>query len=314
MTRSFFLLGVLFAASCAWAQPALVRLVVPFPPGGSNDVIARAMAPQLAKRLGTNVIVENKGGAAGVIGSDAVAKAAPDGSYLLLTSSTFLTTAATQAKLPYDPIAAFIPVAMVAEGPLLVAVPAEKPIKTAADLVAAARARPGALNYGTAGVGSLAHLATELLNGAANIQMTHVPYKGAGPALIDLAAGQIDVMISNYSSLVPQMKSGKVRAIAVTSPKPSPAFPDLPPLWAAVPGYAIDIWVTVFAPAGTPGPLVERLNKEINEISASPELRVFLDPDGALPVALAPAAISARLKQELAQLKKIAAERKISLD
>ena len=314
MTRVSFLLGALLAASCAWSQPALVRLVVPFPPGGSNDVIARAMAPQLAKRLGTNVIVENKGGAAGVIGSDAVAKAPADGSYLLLTSSTFLTTAATQAKLPYDPIAAFVPVAMVAEGPLLVAVPAEKPIKTPAELVAAARARPGALNYGTAGVGSLAHLATELLNGAAGIQMTHVPYKGAGPALIDLAAGQIDVMISNYSSLVPQMKSGKVRAIAVTSPKPSPAFPDLPPLWAAVPGYAIDIWVTVFAPAGTPAPLVERLNKEINEISASPELRTFLDPDGALPVALTPAAITARLKQELAQLKKIAAERKISLD
>ena len=314
MTRVSFLLGALLAASCAWSQPALVRLVVPFPPGGSNDVIARAMAPQLAKRLGTNVIVENKGGAAGVIGSDAVAKAPADGSYLLLTSSTFLTTAATQAKLPYDPIAAFVPVAMVAEGPLLVAVPAEKPIKTPADLVAAARARPGALNYGTAGVGSLAHLATELLNGAANIQMTHVPYKGAGPALIDLAAGQIDVMISNYSSLVPQMKSGKVRAIAVTSPKPSPAFPDLPPVAAAVPGYAMDIWVTVFAPAGTPSPLVERLNKEINEISASPELRTFLDPDGALPVALQPAAITARLKQELAQLKKIAAERKISLD
>jgi len=314
MTRVLFLLGALFAASCAWSQPALIRLVVPFPPGGSNDVIARAIAPQLAKRLGSNVIVENKGGAAGVIGSDAVAKAPPDGSQLLLTSSTFLTTAATQAKLPYDPIAAFIPVAMDAEGPLLVAVPAEKPIRTPADLVAAAKARPGALNYGTAGVGSLAHLATELLNGAANIQMTHVPYKGAGPALIDLAAGQIDVMISNYSSLVPQMKSGKVRAIAVTSPKPSPAFPDLPPLWAAVPGYAIDIWVTVFAPAGTPSPLVERLNKEINEISASPELRTFLDPDGALPVALQPAAITARLKQELAQLKKIAAERKISLD
>jgi len=314
MTRVLFLLGALFAASCAWSQPALIRLVVPFPPGGSNDVIARAIAPQLAKRLGSNVIVENKGGAAGVIGSDAVAKAPPDGSQLLLTSSTFLTTAATQAKLPYDPIAAFIPVAMVAEGPLLVAVPAEKPIKTPADLVAAAKARPGALNYGTAGVGSLAHLATELLNGAANVQMTHVPYKGAGPALIDLAAGQIDLMISNYSSLVPQMKSGKVRAIAVTSPKPSPAFPDLPPVAAAVPGYAMDIWVTVFAPAGTPSPLVERLNKEINEISASPELRTFLDPDGALPVALQPAAITARLKQELAQLKKIAAERKISLD
>lgn len=308
-------LAALLAAPLALAQnPPLIRLVVPFPPGGSNDVIARAMAPQLAKRLGTNVIVENKSGAAGVIGSDAVAKAAPDGSHLLLTSSTFLTTAATQAKLPYDPLAALIPVAMVAEGPLLVAVPAERPIRTPADLVAAAKAKPGALNYGTAGVGSLAHLATELLNGAANIQMTHVPYKGAGPALIDLAAGQIDVMISNYSSLVSQMKAGKVRAIAVTSPKPSPAFPELPPIGSTVPGYAMDIWVTVFAPAGTPAALIERLNKEINGISASPELRTFLDPDGAQPVAMPPAAIAARMKQDLAQLKRIAAERKISLD
>jgi tripartite-type tricarboxylate transporter receptor subunit TctC len=291
-----------------------MRIVVPFPPGGSNDVIARAIAPQLAKRLGNNVIVENKAGAAGVIGSEAVAKAPRDGSHLLLTSSTFVTTAATQAKLPYDPIAGFVPVAMVAEGPLLVAVPASMPIKSSAELLAAARAKPAALNYGTAGVGSVAHLATELLNGAANIQMTHVPYKGAANALLDLAAGQINVMISNYSSIVPQIKAGKVRPIAVTSAKPSPAFPDLPPLAQAVPGYAIEIWVTVFAPAGTPMPLVERLNREINQISASPELRTFLDPDGAQPVALAPAAVAGRVKEDLAQLKRIAAERKISLD
>jgi tripartite-type tricarboxylate transporter receptor subunit TctC len=315
LKRVALLLGALLAPPLALGQvPQLVRLVVPFPPGGSNDVIARAMAPQLAKRLGTNVIVENKAGAAGVIGSDAVAKAPRDGSHLLLTSSTFLTTAATQAKLPYDPIAAFTPVAMVAEGPMLIAVPASAPVKSGADLLAAARARPGALNYGTAGIGSIAHLATELLNGAASIQMTHVPYKGAGPALIDLAAGQINLMISNYSSLVSQMKSGKVRAIAVTSAKPSPAFPDLPPLAATVPGYAIEIWVTVFAPAGTPAALVERLNAEINQISASPELRTFLDPDGAQPVALGPAAVAERMKQDLAQLRRIAAERKISLD
>jgi tripartite-type tricarboxylate transporter receptor subunit TctC len=309
------LAGVLLAAPLAFSQtPPLVRLVVPFPPGGSNDVIARAIAPQLARRLGTSVIVENKAGAAGVIGSESVAKAPRDGSHLLLTSSTFLTTAATQAKLPYDPIGAFTPIAMVAEGPMLVAVPAPAPTKSGADLVAAARARPGALNYGTAGIGSIAHLATELLSGAANIQMTHVPYKGAGPALIDLAAGQINLMISNYSSLVPQMKAGKVRAIAVTSARPSPAFPDLPPLGATVPGYAIEIWVTVFAPAGTPAALVEKLNAEINQISASPELRMFLDPDGAQPVALAPAALAERIKLDLAQLKRIAAERKISLD
>jgi tripartite-type tricarboxylate transporter receptor subunit TctC len=316
MTRLVFFLAALLAVPTALAQdiPPLMRIVVPFPPGGSNDVIARAMAPQLAKRLGNNVIVENKAGAAGVIGSEAVAKAPRDGSHLLLTSSTFVTTAATQAKLPYDPIAGFVPVAMVAEGPLLVAVPASMPIKSSAELLAAARAKPGALNYGTAGVGSVAHLATELLNGAASIQMTHVPYKGAANALLDLAAGQINVMISNYSSIVPQIKAGKVRPIAVTSAKPSPAFPDLPPLAQAVPGYAIEIWVTVFAPAGTPMPLVERLNREINQISTSPELRTFLDPDGAQPVALTPAAVAGRVKEDLAQLKRIAAERKISLD
>jgi tripartite-type tricarboxylate transporter receptor subunit TctC len=316
MIRLVFLLCTVLPAPAALAQeiPPLMRLVVPFPPGGSNDVIARAIAPQLAKRLGNNVIVENKSGAAGVIGSEAVAKAPRDGSHLLLTSSTFVTTAATQAKLPYDPIGGFAPVAMVAEGPLLVAVPASMPIKSGAELLAAARAKPGALNYGTAGVGSVAHLATELLNGAANVQMTHVPYKGAANALLDLAAGQINVMISNYSSIVPQIKAGKVRPIAVTSAKPSPAFPDLPPLAQAVPGYAIEIWVTVFAPTGTPMPLVERLNREINQISASPELRTFLDPDGAQPVALAPAAVAGRVKEDLAQLKRIAAERKISLD
>jgi tripartite-type tricarboxylate transporter receptor subunit TctC len=316
MRRLVFFVAAIFAVPTVFAQdiPPLMRLVVPFPPGGSNDVIARAIAPQLAKRLGNNVIVENKSGAAGVIGSESVAKAPRDGSHLLLTSSTFVTTAATQAKLPYDPIAGFVPVAMVAEGPLLVAVPASMPIKSSAELLAAARAKPGALNYGTAGVGSVAHLATELLNGAANVQMTHVPYKGAANALLDLAAGQINVMISNYSSIVPQIKAGKVRPVAVTSAKPSPAFPDLPPLAQVVPGYAIEIWVTVFAPAGTPMPLVERLNREINQISASPELRTFLDPDGAQPVALAPAAVAGRIKEDLAQLKRIAAERKISLD
>src|SRR5262245_13007187 len=154
--RTFLLLAAVFATPAALAQnaPALVRLVVPFPPGGSNDVIARAIAPPLAKRLGTSVIVENKAGAAGVIGSEAVAKAPADGSHLLLTSSTYLTTAATQAKLPYDPLASLVPIAMVAEGPLLVAVPSERNIRTPADLVAAAKAKPGALNYGTAGVGS----------------------------------------------------------------------------------------------------------------------------------------------------------------
>jgi tripartite-type tricarboxylate transporter receptor subunit TctC len=269
------------------------------------------MAVPLAKRLDSSVIVENRAGAAGVIGADAVAKSPHDGSVLLLTSSTFLTAAATQSRLPYDPIAAFAPVAMVGQGPLLLAVSSSTPFKSPAELLAAARAKPGQLTYGTAGVGSVGHLATELLDAAAKVQMTHVPYKGAAIAAIDLAGGQIQVMVSSYSTLAGLMKAGKIKALAVTSRQPHPAFPDLPPLITTVPGFAIDIWVGVFAPAGTPTALVERFNREINEISTSPELAVLLEPDGTVPVAMSPAAFAARLRQELAQWKQIATDRKI---
>lgn len=291
--------------------PGLVRIVVPFGPGGSNDVVARAIAGPLAKRLETNVIVDNKAGASGVIGNDFVAKAPKDGSVLLLTSSTFLTVAATQSRLPYDPLADFSPVTMVGEGPMLLAVSSAFPVKTVAEYFAAARAKPGEITYGSAGVGSIGHLATELLNVAAKVQMTHVAYKGAANAIVDLAGGQIFAMISNYSSLVPQLNTRRVRALAVTSKNASPVFPNLPPLSATVPGYSMEIWISVFAPAGTPAAVVERLNREIREISASPELKMFLEPDGALPVVITPAALSSRLKEELAQWKAIAAQRKI---
>lgn len=291
--------------------PKLIRIVVPFSPGGSNDVIARALAAPLAKRLDIPVVVENRAGAAGVIGADFVAKAPRDGSVLLLTSSSFLTAAATQPQLPYDPLTAFVPVAMVGQGPMLLAVSASTPSKSVDDLIAAARARPGALNYGSAGVGSIGHLATELFDDAAKVQMTHVPYKGASNALTDLAGGQIQVMISNYSTLAPMISAGRIRPIAVTSKQPHPAFVDLPPLAASVPGYAIDIWVGVFAPAGTPQALVARLNRDIGEISASSEMRPVLEPDGTLPTAISPAAFGQRLREELAQWKRIASEHKI---
>jgi tripartite-type tricarboxylate transporter receptor subunit TctC len=291
--------------------PKSIRIVVPFSPGGSNDVIARAIAGPLAKRLDIPVIVENRAGAAGVIGADYVAKSPRDGSVLLLSSSSFLTAAATQTQLPYDPIAAFSPVAMVGRGPMLLAVSAITAFKTPADLIAAARAQPGALNYGTAGVGSIAHLTTELLDDTAKIRMTHVPYKGAANAAVDLAGGQIQVMVSNYSTLAPLMKGGKIRALAVTSGTPHAAFPDLPTLAGVAPGFAVAIWVGVFAPAGTPPALVERLNQEINAIAASAELTPLLEPDGTLPEAISPATFAGRIKDELAQWKQIATEHKI---
>jgi len=291
--------------------PKLIRIVVPFSAGASNDVIGRAIASALAKRLDTAVIVDNKAGAAGVIGADAVAKSPHDGSVLLLTSSTFLTAAVTQPQLPYDALAAFAPVAMVGQGPMLLAVSATTPYKSTADVFNAARAKPGAVNYGSAGVGSVGHMATELMNDIAKVPMTHVPYKGAANAVLDLAGGQIQVMISSYSTLAPLLKTGKIRALAVTSKQPRPAFPDTPPIAATAPGYAIDIWVGVFAPAGTPPALVERLNREINEISASADLAPILEPEGTIPQAMSPAAFAARVKDELAQWKRIATERKI---
>ena len=301
------------AALAQATMPKVIKIVVPFSAGASNDAVARAIAAPLAQRLQATVIVENKAGAAGVIGADAVAKSPHDGSVLLLTSSTFLTAAATQARLPYDPIAAFAPVAMVGEGPLLLAVSASTPFKSAEDLLAAARAKPDGLTYGTAGVGSIGHLATVLLSDAAKVKLTHVPYKGAANAAQDMGGGQIDVMVSNYSTLAPLMQNegGRVRALAVTSKQPHPTFAGLPPLAAAVPGYEMDIWVGVFAPAGTPAAIVERLNREINAIAASPELAVVLGPDGTLPQAMSPAAFSARVKDELAKWKQLAAEHKI---
>ncbi len=304
-------IGLAPAATAQDALPKLIRIVVPFAPGGSNDVIARALAGPLAKRLDVSVIVENKPGAAGVVGADFVAKAPRDGSVLLLTSSSFLTAAATQSQLPYDPIAAFAPVAMVGRGPMLLVVSATTPYKSPADVVAAARAKPGVLNYGTAGVGSIAHLTTELLDDTAKIQMTHVPYKGAALAAVDLASGQIHVMISNYSTVAPLMKSGKIKALAVTSGKPHAAFPDLPPLATVATGFNVDIWVGVFAPAGTPPSIVDRLNREINAIAASSDMTPVLEPDGTLPEAISATVFAGRIKDELVQWKQIAAEHKI---
>ena len=309
------LLGSITVASAQTPIPKLIKIIVPFGAGASNDAIARAIAVPLSKRLQTSVIVENKAGASGVIGSDAVAKSPRDGSVLLLTSSTFVTAAATQARLPYDPLTAFAPVAMVGLGPLVLAVSSSTHFKSPADLVSAARAKPGGLTYGTAGVGSLAHMATELFSDTTKIKMTHIPYKGAANALADMAGGQIDVMLSNYSTLAPLlMGSDKLTALAVTSKQPQPAFPTLPSLSATAPGYAIDIWVGVLAPTGTPAALIERLNHEINEIATSPELAKILGPDGSVPPGISPAAFAQQIKEDIALWKQLATKHKIVVE
>ncbi len=303
--------GNTLPAAAQDAAPKLMRIVVPFSAGASNDAIARTIAPQLAKRLDSTIVIENRPGAAGVIGSDAVAKAPKDGSVLLLTSATFLTAAATRSRMPYDPVTAFTPVAIVAQNPSILAISALAPLKTTAQLMSAARAKENWLTYGSAGVGSIGHLTTELMNSAAKVEMRHIPYKGASNAAIDLAGGQIDVMISSFTTLSPFVKSSKVRLLAVTSHEPHPAFPELPTLNSVIPGVVNYTWAGVLAPAGTPAPLVERLNREINSIAGSPELRPFFEPEGMLPVPLTTGGFAARVKQELAQWKKIAVAKNI---
>jgi tripartite-type tricarboxylate transporter receptor subunit TctC len=308
------LAAFVFGSPLAAAQeaiPKLIRIVVPFSAGASNDAIARAIAPLLSKRLETNVIVENRPGAGSVIGSDAVAKGPKDGSMLLLTSSTFLTSAATTAKLPYDVNTSFAPIAMVGQNPSIFAVSASSPYKSMPELLAAARAKPDEITYGTAGVGSSGHMSTELLLADAKVQMRHVPYKGAANAAIDLAGGQIDAMMSSYGTLVSFIKSGKVRIIATTGHKPHPSFPNVPLMSATVPGYTHEVWVGVFAPAGTPQRLVERLNREINQISASAELKPLFEPDAIASMPMAPTQFATHVRKELAQWRQIATARKI---
>ena len=282
MQTTLFLAASLLAGAAA-AQPEVpkqIKIVVPFTAGASNDAIARVIAPQLAARFGNTVIVENRGGAAGAIGSEYVARSAKDGSVLLLTSSTFLTTAATQPHLPYDALKQFAPVAMIGQGPLVIAASAQTPYGSLKELLDAARARPGALNYGSAGIGSLAHLATVMLDDAAGTRMTHVPYKGAANAASDLAGGLIDVMLSNYSTLAPVVQGKKVKLLATTAQAASPAFPGLSPAAQSLPGYSVQIWVGVFAPAGTPPAVLETLNAALQKTLASPELRQRLAAQG----------------------------------
>ena len=314
-----FSLALVVLAPAAVAQqvatPPLVRIVIPSVAGSSTDVIARVLANQLGPRLGTNVIVDNRPGGSGFIAAGAVAKGPRDGSMLLLFSTSLVTTAATMKTVPFDVMTDLVPVSMLGEGPLVVAVVSTRTdIKTPGDLVAVARAKPDTLTHGTAGVGTLAHVTAELLNEAAGIQLKHIPYKGAAQALVDLASGNIDAMIAVNSSLAPQIRSGRVRAIGVTSLKPSSAFPGLPTMASVVPGFAVDLWTAVFVPVGTPPGIVERLNREINEVAKSKEMREVMASDGAIPLALTPEESGRRYREAYALWKKLATTKNIVLE
>jgi len=295
--------------------PKTVTIIVPFAPGASNDTFARVLAQKLAPKLGVTVIVDNKPGAGGAIGAQYVAKAKPDGATLMLTSSTFTTNAAVSTNLPYDPVKAFAPVSMLARGPMILAVGNHTPYKSVAEVIAAARAKKGDVTYGSAGIGSINQMAAELLNTTAKVEMTHVPYKGAGNAITDLIGGQLQMMFASFPSISGQVKAGKVRALAVTSPQNSKFAPELPTVAATVPGYEVELWWGVFAPAGTPPALVQRLNSEIRAIAESPDMQERFAQEGADPAAtMSPAQFATYVSAEIDKWRRVAKDRNIKAE
>lgn len=261
-----------------------IKLIVPFAPGGSNDNIARVIAMQLSTRLGQSIIIENKGGRGGTLGTNSVAKSAPDGYTLLLTSSSLTTNAATSKKLPFSPEKDLEAIGKIGAGAFVVVVSPKSSVKTLAEFVAQARAQPGTITFGSAGVGGINHLGTELLASAAKIELLHVPYKGIGLAFSDLIGGQIQMLLPSIASAVPHIKAGNMRPLAVTSASRSPQLPDIPTVAeAGVPGYDLEVWWGLTGPAGMPKPVVARLNQELNKVLVSDEMKTLLAREGAEP-------------------------------
>ncbi len=289
-------------ASRAHAQSARpLRLVVPFTPGGSSDILARALAPRLALALGTNVVVENRPGAGGSVGAAEVARAEPDGSTLLMGHiGTLAVNPALYPKLPYDPIKSFAPVAWVARVPNVLVVPAAARAQSFAEFVALARAQPGRLTFSSGGNGSAAHITFELLKLRARIFMLHIPYRGTAPSINDLIAGQVDSTFTGTPAVLPHVKAGRLRALAVSSPQRIAALRDVPTVAeSSLPGFEADQWYGVVAPAGTPAAVVARLNAAINQALALPEVAQQLATEGAVPTPGTPQAFAALIAREL---------------
>lgn len=284
-----------------------VTIVVPYSAGGSTDIIARAMGKRLADAWGKSVIIDNRAGASGMIGAELVTKATPDGHTLLSTTSSYPATASTRKKLPFNPATAIIPVAMFAKAPMLLAVHPSVPATTVKELVALAKRNPGNLNYSSSGVGGNNHFSGALFAAAADVKMTHIPYKGIAPAVTALVSGEVDLVISSASAVMPQVKAGRVRALGASSLQPSPLLPGLPAIaQSGVPGYSYELWWGLFAPAGTPDNVVAALNKQVNAILASAETQKFLDGQGAQPWPLTTAQLKGLLVREIERYKKAA--------
>jgi len=286
-----------------------LRFIVPFPAGGSTDIIARIIGQRLTESMGRPVVIDNRPGAAGLLGAEIVAKAPPDGYTIIINSASFTTSVVIQPKVSFDPIKDFTPITNLADTPLLMTVNANLPVKSTQDWIALARAKPGALNYGSAGVGGLIQFAMEMFNRTAKIQTVHVPFKGGTPAVAALMGEQIQMLMMPMLDVMPQVKAGRLRSLAVSSAKRSPFLPDIPTIAeSGVPGFAVSQWWGLFAPGGLPQPITQRLNQEVGKILQSQMMRDRLAMDGAEPVPSTPEAMAKRVRDEIETWGRIARE------
>ena len=302
------------------AQPAAlaaypekpVRIVVPFAPGGGTDLIARTLGAGLSAELKTPVIIDNKPGAGTVIGTDAVAKSAPDGYTLVMASFAHAVNPSLQPKLPFSTEKDFAPVILVGRGPNVLTVRADSPHKTVADIIAAAKANPKKLTYASQGNGTSAHLAGELFSNLAKVELTHVPYRGAGPAINDLLGGQVDMIFGTAAAVGTFLESGKLRAIAVTTAERSPALKGVPPIAEVVPGYVVESWYGLYAPAGTPADVIARLNAAAKKATQTENFRKRVAEEGLAITAGSPSELDAYVKAEEARWRKVVKENNIT--